>query len=113
VSPHAQIQREEVFGHKEIRCLLVHDHVLLRQGLRRLLEDEPDVEVVAEAGNAVDALRKVFECRPEIVITDAHMFECAADQTEWLILQESPPAATSSGRAVYRARHERSDHPEH
>jgi DNA-binding NarL/FixJ family response regulator len=68
----------------------VHDHVLLRQGLRRLLEDEPDMEVVAEAGNAAEALRKVFECRPEIVITDAHMFECAADQTEWLILQESP-----------------------
>jgi DNA-binding NarL/FixJ family response regulator len=90
VSPHAQIQREEVFGHKEIRCLLVHDHVLLRQGLRRLLDDEPDMEVVAEAGNAAEALRKAFEYRPEIVITDAHLFECAADQTEWLILQESP-----------------------
>ena len=88
--PPAQIQREEVFGHKEIRCLLVHDHVLLRQGLRRLLEDEPDMEVVAEAGNAAEALRKVFEYRPEIVITDAQLFECAADQTEWLILQESP-----------------------
>lgn len=89
VCPHAQIQRKEVFGNKEIRCLLVHDHVLLRQGLRRLLEDEPDMEVVAEAGNAAEALRKVFEHRPEIVITDAHIFECAADQTERLILQES------------------------
>lgn len=88
--PHALIQREEVFGHKEIRCLLVHDHVLLRQGLRRLLEDEPDMEVVAEAGDSAEALRKAFEYRPEIVIADAHLFECAADQTEWLILQESP-----------------------
>ena len=88
--PPAQIQREDFFGNKEIRCLLVHDHVLLRQGLRRLLEDEPDMEVVAEAGNAAEALRRVFEFRPEIVITDAHIFECAADQTERLILQESP-----------------------
>jgi two-component system, NarL family, response regulator NreC len=86
----AQIQREKVFGDEEIRCLLVHDHVLLRQGLRRLLEDQPDMKVVAEAGNAAEALRKVFEHRPEVVITDAHMFECAAPQTEWLILQESP-----------------------
>ncbi len=90
VCPRAQIEREKAFGHKEIRCLLVHDHVLLRQGLRRLLGDEPDMEVVAEAGNAAEALRKVFEQRPEIVITDAHIFECAADQTERLIMQESP-----------------------
>ncbi len=88
--PHAQTQREEAFGDKEIRCLLVHDHVLLRQGLRRLLDDEPDMEVVAEAGNAAEALQMVFEHRPEVVITDAHIFECAADRTEWLILQESP-----------------------
>ena len=88
--PPAQIQREDLFGDKEIRCLLVHDHVLLRQGLRRLLEDEPDMEVVAEAGDAAEALRKVFEFRPEIVITDAHIFECAADQAERLILLESP-----------------------
>jgi two-component system response regulator NreC len=90
VCPPAQTQREEFFTDREIRCLLVHDHVLLRQGLRRLLEDEADMEVVAEAGNAAEALRKVFEYRPEIVITDAHIFDCAADQIEWLILQESP-----------------------
>jgi two-component system response regulator NreC len=89
VYPPTQIQREEVLSDKEIRCLLVHDHVLLRQGLRRLLEDEPDIEVVAEAGNAAEALRRVFEHRPHVVITDAHIFECAPEQTERLILQES------------------------
>ena len=86
--PPAQIER--VFGEKEIRCLLVHDHVLLRQGLRRLLDDEPDMGVVAEAGDAAEALRKVFDYRPEIVITDAHIFECTPDRAEWLIVQESP-----------------------
>ena len=99
--PPAQIQREELFGDREIRCLLVHDHVLLRQGLRRLLEDEPDMQVVAEAGNAAEALRKVFEHRPEVVITDAHLFECAADQTEWLILQQSP-----SSKVLFLTTHE-------
>ena len=73
-----------------IRCVLVHDHVLLRQGMRRLLQDEPDIEVVAEAANAAEALRKVFEHRPEVVVTEAHVFGCTANQIERLILQESP-----------------------
>jgi len=90
VCPPAQIEREEIYGEREIRCLLVHDHVLLRQGLRRLLEDEPDMNVVAEAADAAAALREVSEHRPEIVIADAHVFGCAATQAEWLILQESP-----------------------
>lgn len=83
--PHAQIRE----GGK-IRCVLVHDHILLRQGLRRLLEDETDIEVVAEAGNAAEALRTVFEHRPEVVITDVHIFECEPDQSQQLILRESP-----------------------
>src|ERR1700745_4121624 len=80
----------ESFENEKIRCVVAHDHVLLRQGLRRLLEDEPDMKVVAEAGDAAEALRKVFEHRPESGLTDTHIFDCAVDQTEWLILQESP-----------------------
>jgi len=75
---------------ERIRCVLAHDHVLLRQGLRRLLEDEPDMEVVAEAGNAAEALQRMFEHRPDVVIAGAGIFECGADQVERLILQESP-----------------------
>jgi two-component system, NarL family, response regulator NreC len=85
VRPHAEIRAE-----KKIRCALVHDHVLLRQGLRRLLEDESDIEVVVEAGNAAEALQRVFLHRPEVVIADAHLFECEEDQAEGLILRESP-----------------------
>jgi len=55
-----------------------------------LLEDEPEMEVVAEAGNAAEALRKVFEYRPDVVIADRDIFGCAADQAERLILRESP-----------------------
>ena len=88
--PHAQIQGETPLRTQRIRCVLVHDHVLLRQGLRRLLEDEPDMEVVAEAGTAAEALQRVAQHRPEVVIADARMFQCAVEQTEILVLHESP-----------------------
>ena len=83
--PHAQIR-----GNRTIRCVLVHDHVLLREGLRRLLEDEPDMQVVAEAGNAAEAFERVLEHRPDVVIADAHLSDCAADQMERLTLEGSP-----------------------
>ena len=73
---------------KKIRCVLIHDHVLLRQGVRRLLEDEADMEVVAEAGNAAEALRKVYEQRPEVVITEEQVFGCAADRIQMLVMHE-------------------------
>jgi len=84
VCPHAQIRDD-----RTIRCLLVHDLVLLREGLRRLLADEPDVEVIAEAGTAAEALRHISELRPDIVIADAGLFGCPPDQAQQMMVQES------------------------
>lgn len=75
--------------HKTIRCLLVHDHRLLRQGLRRLLEDEPDMHVLDEVGNAADALHCIFQHRPDVVIADAQIFD-GTGETEDMIRQASP-----------------------
>ena len=88
--PQAQIQREGLFRAQKLKCVLVHDHVLLREGLRRLLEDEPDLDVVAEAGSMAEALQKISQHRPEIVIADAQVFQASADQAEWTIVQQSP-----------------------
>ncbi|MGA7907264.1 MAG: response regulator transcription factor [Candidatus Sulfotelmatobacter sp.] len=85
-----QIPFESVSQGEKIRCVLVHDHVLLRQGLRRLLEDEPDLEVVSEAGDAAEAARHVFEHRPDVVIADAATFELPAREVELFLLSESP-----------------------
>lgn len=87
---HALLQDQRSFDDHAIRCVLAHDHVLLRQGLRRLLEDEPDMEVIGEASNASQALDLVSEHLPEIVIADANFFDCAADQAELMIRQKSP-----------------------
>jgi len=56
-----------------IRVLIVDDQVLMRRGLRKLLEIEDGVEVVAEAADGVEALRRVVESKPEVALVDARM----------------------------------------
>lgn len=86
----AQTQRESPAHARKIRCVLVHDHVWIRQGLRRLLEDEPDLEIAAEASNVTEALKRVAECQPEVVLADAHNLRLPANQAERMFLRESP-----------------------
>jgi two-component system response regulator NreC len=87
VSPHTDVRETSV---RKIRCVLVHEHILLRQGLRRLLEDESDLEIVSEAGNAAECLRKVFEFRPDVVITNAGTFGLSVSEIDLLVRRESP-----------------------
>jgi DNA-binding NarL/FixJ family response regulator len=89
VPPRAD-SNEVIFPIRKIRCLLMHDHVLLRQGLRRLLDDEPDIDVVSEAGNAAECLRKLDELRPDVLVADAASFGLPAAEAELLVAQESP-----------------------
>ncbi len=56
-----------------IRILLVDDHTVMRDGTRRILEDEPDIVVVGEAGDGQEALGLVEECAPDIVVLDLGM----------------------------------------
>jgi DNA-binding NarL/FixJ family response regulator len=60
---------------KRIRVMLVDDHVILREGLRALVEMEPDMEVVGEADNGRDAIAKVQELTPDVVVMDVGMPE--------------------------------------
>src|SRR4029453_13853786 len=56
-----------------IRVLVVDDQSMVRAGLRMLLADEPDIEVVAEAGNGREAIAQVARFHPNIVLMDIRM----------------------------------------
>ena len=57
----------------KIRVLVVDDHTLVRQGIVGLLESQPDVEVVAQAGTGKDALAAAVETSPDVVLMDISM----------------------------------------
>jgi two-component system, NarL family, response regulator DevR len=57
----------------KIRILLVDDHAIVRLGLMTLINDQPEMEVVGEAGTAAEALRAVERLRPEVVLMDIRM----------------------------------------
>jgi DNA-binding NarL/FixJ family response regulator len=58
-----------------IRVLLVDDHALARTGLRMVLDAEPDIEVVGEAGNGRQAIHSVERFKPDVVLMDVRMPE--------------------------------------
>ena len=57
----------------QVRILLADDHTLVRQGLRKLLEERPDWEVVAEAADGREAVRLAEQHRPDVAIVDVAM----------------------------------------
>lgn len=58
-----------------VRVVIVDDHTIVREGLRAVLELEPDVEVVGEAATAETALGVVGEHRPDVVLLDLRLSE--------------------------------------
>ena len=58
---------------KSIRILLVDDHTVVRKGIRMILSAQPDMEVVAEAKNGLEAVAEAERTQPDVVIMDVNM----------------------------------------
>jgi DNA-binding NarL/FixJ family response regulator len=74
----------------KISVLLVDDHSLVRRGFRRILEDEPDIEVTGEAGDGAEAVRLAQELLPNVVVMDCAMPNMNGLQATRKILEQQP-----------------------
>ncbi len=73
-----------------ISVLLADDHTVVRDGLRYLLEAEPDIEVVGDAANGREAVKLVTHLKPDIVIMDITMPELNGIEATYQICQLCP-----------------------
>jgi DNA-binding NarL/FixJ family response regulator len=75
---------------KQIRVLLADDHALVRQGFRRILEDEPDMVVAGEASGGAEAIELERTLNPDVVVMDLAMPEINGLHAAIEILRRRP-----------------------
>jgi DNA-binding NarL/FixJ family response regulator len=73
-----------------IRILLADDHTLFREGLAGILDSQPDLDVVGEAGDGIEALVKAKELLPDLILMDILMPGCDGLEATKQIKQELP-----------------------
>ncbi|MGD1995877.1 MAG: response regulator transcription factor [Anaerolineae bacterium] len=73
-----------------LRILLVDDHILFRKGLARLLDAQPDFEVVGEAADGLEAIERAQALRPDVILMDLKMPVCDGLEATRRIKRELP-----------------------
>ncbi len=76
-----------------IRLMLVDDHAVVRSGLRMLLEHEPDLLIVAEAGTAQETIAQVEPMRPDVILMDIGLPDASGIETTAAIKRRWPRVA--------------------
>jgi DNA-binding NarL/FixJ family response regulator len=77
---------------KKVRVLLADDHTLVRLGFRRLLEDDPRIEVVGEASTGLEAVKEFLRLKPDVAVMDISMPEIGGIEATAEILRSYPEA---------------------
>jgi len=77
----------------KLTVLLVDDHALVRHGFRRILEDDPEIEVVGEASNGEEAVRLASKEKPAVIVMDCAMPGMNGLEATRKILEARPDAA--------------------
>jgi two-component system nitrate/nitrite response regulator NarL len=74
----------------EIRVLLVDDHTLFRSGIKALLARQPGFEVVGEAADGLDGIKRARELKPDVILLDLHMPGLSGREAVKILSQELP-----------------------
>jgi len=77
---------------KRIRVLLIDDHTLFRSGIKALLQRQPGFEVVGEAGDALEGVKRAKILQPDVVLLDIHMPGMTGREAVSLVAEEAPQA---------------------
>jgi len=77
---------------ESIRLLIAEDQRIVREGLRALLEDAPEVEIAGEAANGQEAVELFERVRPDVVLMDLQMPEVDGPEATRRILERAPNA---------------------
>lgn len=77
---------------KNIRLLIVDDHVMIRLGLRALMADESDITIIGEAGTAAEALQMFEKLNPDVTLMDGILPDLHGVEATRAILEKHPQA---------------------
>jgi len=73
-----------------IRLLLVDDHAVVRSGLRMMLENERDVEIIGEAASASEAIEAAMQMKPDLILMDIGLPDLSGIDATREIKKRSP-----------------------
>ncbi|USG63340.1 response regulator transcription factor [Brevibacillus ruminantium] len=75
---------------RKIKVLLVDDQTMIRQGLGYVIQMQPDMEVVGEAADGLEAIEAAASCKPDVILMDVQMPKCTGIEATREILKQAP-----------------------
>ncbi len=90
---------------RRTKVLIVDDHTIVRQGLCALLESKPDMEIIGQAADGQEAIRKAEAGKPDVVVLDLSMPGLSASETAMRLMRSRPAL-----RIVALTMHDGEDH---
>ena len=82
--------REKFEGMKPIRILIVDDHMLFRSGIKLALQRHEEFEVVGEAGDGLEGIKRAKQLKPDVVLLDLHMPGTSGLEALRMLTEEVP-----------------------